>query len=512
MWRSDHGAIPWILIVLVGPLMDTGRMSAQAANFDGILSLTTVDELTGQALPVRMELRNRRGRPIKIKAENVVSRDDYIVFDGQVDLELRQGAYEFTIEAGPEYQTRLGHFTIEKHAQDAKQIVLRRQVQMSDEGWWAGDLDVKLPPGDVALLTAAARIEFAPLTVVSNTRGKCWQNKGFEKNQKRLASYLGPLAALDHGRGGGLLYFGTALPTDVCQRQADESSLQMLNRAVTAKCEAIALTPFAWDLPLWIASEKLTAIQVIHRHALVDGVADNEDWGRPRDEIYFPGKLGNGRYSEVVYHHVLNCGLRIPPAAGSGAGFNKNPVGANRVYVHCGEQYSPQEWIAGLRAGRVIVTNGPLLRTSVSGSPPGHVFRLREAESREFQIALQLTFYQRSPVEYLEIVKNGRVQYEIRLDELVRRRGVLPPVEFDESGWFLVRAVTDNTQTYQFASTGPYYVEANSGPRISRASVRYFLDWLDDAATEFADQPEVVSDIEAARPFWDRLLAMANAD
>ena len=34
-----------------------------------------------------------------------------------------------------------------------------------------------------------------------------------------------------------------------------------------------------------------------------------------------------------MYYHVLNCGLRIPPVAGSGSGTNDNPVGTNRVYV-----------------------------------------------------------------------------------------------------------------------------------------------------------------------------------
>ena len=159
-----------------------------------------------------------------------------------------------------------------------------------------------------------------------------------------------------------------------------------------------------------------------------------------------------------------------------------------------------------------MVTNGPLLRTQVSGHPPGHQFHLDRGESREFQIALGLAFYEQAPVEYLEIIKNGRVEHEIRLSELADRQGRLPPLRFDRSGWFLVRAMTNRTSNYQFATTGPYYVQSDYQPRISRASVQFFLDWLDAAATEFATYDAVRADIQQARPFWEALLSKANAD
>jgi hypothetical protein len=115
-------------------------------------------------------------------------------------------------------------------------------------------------------------------------------------------------------------------------------------------------------------------------------------------------------------------------------------------------------------------------------------------------------------VEYLEIVKNGQVVHEVRLADLAQSAGRLPPLEFTESGWFLVRAMTTNSSTYQYASTGPYYVEAGSRPRVSRASVQFFLDWLDAATTQFADEPTMLRDIAAARPFWEGLLGETNAE
>ena len=190
-----------------------------------------------------------------------------------------------------------------------------------------------------------------------------------------------------------------------------------------------------------------------------------------------PVALGNGRWSETIYYHVLNCGLRVPPAAGSGSGTNDNPLGVNRTYVYCGDEFSYDRWWEGLLAGRVFVTNGPLLRPMVEGQPPGYVFSLDGREELKLEIGLNLAT--REPIDYLQIIKNGAVDAEVRLADFEKTAGRLPPVVFDESGWFLVRAVTNNPRTYQFASSGPYYVEKNGEPRVSRRSVQFFLDWID---------------------------------
>ncbi len=499
-----------------------------AARYDGKLTLRVIDKQTGQPIAARMELRNGRGRPVRVRAKGIVSHADYFVFDGQVTLELRKGPYQFLIEAGPEYQTRPGHFTIERHAEDTTEITLQRRVDMQAEGWWAGDLDVRHRPQDLPLLMRAAGVNLAPIFVRENLQGRCQEGKRSKKLTAQNYSNLiiAPQYALDHRRGGGLLIFdesGKEKSLDICHLKSDAPSLAVSqpgndSDATDSEATLIALTPFAWDLPLWIASGRLDALQIIHRHALADDVVDNEGWGRKRNKTLFPGKTsfpgktGNGRWSEAICHHLLNCGLRISPAAGSGTGANKNAIGTNRVYVQCGEECTRESWFEGLRAGRVMVTNGPLLRTKVSGHAPGHQFQLDTGESRDFQIALSLTFYEKASVEYLEIVKNGHVLHEIRLSELAEKKGRLPVLNFDSSGWFLVRAMTSSTKNYQYATTGPYYVEANYQPRISRKSVQFFLDWLEDAAKEFAGNEAVQAEIESARPFWEELLSKANAD
>ena len=481
---------------------------ASAARYDGKLTLVVTDENTQELLPVRMQLVNGRGRPVRIRPAGAIKKHNYFVFAGEIVLELPKGAYRFELDAGPEYQTRQGHFTIERHAEDTTEVSLRRHVDMAEEGWWAGDLDLQHRAEDLPLLKTAAGVSYTPNLIAQNVQGK------YEKKQKISQQQDADVfAALDYRRGGGLLMLGEREPLtelDLAKPTRQDGSLSTLRS--TGDLDFVALSPYAWDLPLWIAADRLTAIQILHRQSWPNGKHPNEGWGKPRDKDIYPGRQGNGLYSEDIYHQLLNCGLRIPPAAGSGSGANLLPLGTNRVYVECGDSYSPDHWLSGLRAGRVVVTNGPLLRAAVEGYPPGHVFQLEEGSTREFRIALSLSFYQKAPVEYLEVIKNGRVDYTIRLSDLAKKKGKLPPLTFAESGWFVVRAVTSSTETYQYATTGPFYVEQAYQPRVSRTAVQYFLAWLEEAREQFRENEQVQAEIDEAQVFWNDLLGRANTD
>ncbi len=516
---SASGTFAWLLFALAFARGD--RLFA--ATSGGTLTLKASDQETKEPLAARLELRDNRGRPVRTRPEEAIVVADSIYFDGIVTVRLAPGHYTFLAEVGPEFITRSGNLTVEPNSEGTQELPFERKVNMHKEGWWAGDLDVQLRAKDLPMVMKARVVDFVPVTTTVNDHGKCRELKPAARVRsakaavQRTSQLFGPWAAADCRRGNCLLAVSLEKLPDVCHWKADDSSLASAEAAHEAGT-CVAMTPYSWDLPLWVASHKLDAVDVINRHSQLNAAIDNEADGRPRQRIEFSGKSGNGRYAEAIYHHLLNCGLRIPPAAGSGAGATmggrsiSSPLGTNRVYVRCGETYTRESWMEGLRAGQVSVTNGPLLRVKVEGQPPGHVFQLESGEKREFQLALNLAFYEATQVEYLEIVKNGQAIHQIRVDEFAKMGGRLPSVPFDSSGWFLVRAVTNNSNVYQFATTGPYYVEANYQPRISRASVQYFLNWLDDAAKKFTGNAAVLADIEASRPFWKELLTKANAD
>jgi hypothetical protein len=486
-----------------------GATPAYGAKSDGQLTLEAVDEASGEPIAARLVLRDARGRLVRVRAPQTAALGDGLYFPGTVTLPLRRGSYQFVVEAGPEYETRPGTFDIDRGAEDFHRVPLRRRVEMGDEGWRAGDLDVALPSSALELTMQARGLDVVAPAIVVNDHGKCRKLANDGAVPLAAPRWTTP-AVLDRRAGGQLLLVGGQPLVDVCRLDRTASTLDVLAAAAASQSLVVALTPSAWDLPLWADSGELDAIMLIDRHSLEGDAVEPEGEGRRRNRKFFPGKLGIGQYHEAIYHHLLNCGFRIPPVAGSGAGQAGNPVGANRVYAYCGAEATPEAWRQAVLAGRTVVTNGPLLRPLVEGHPPGQVFALGEGERRSFRIALNLAFYATRQVEYLEIVQNGRAVHQVRLDELVAARGQLPPVEFAESGWFAVRAVTNETGVYQFATSAPYYVEDYRGqPRIARASVQFFLDWLDEAAAHFADDAAHVARIAAARRGWAARMAQA---
>src|SRR5204862_2673868 len=124
---------------------------------------------------------------------------------------------------------------------------------------------------------------------------------------------------------------------------------------------------YGWPVEWWTG--------IAHNHMQRAGVLANEAWGRPRDKKQFPDPQGNGYWTQEIYYHILNCGLRLPPSAGSASGVLANPVGYNRVYVHLDGDLTHAKWWEGLKAGRVFVSNGPLLRCRANGELPGHIFK-----------------------------------------------------------------------------------------------------------------------------------------
>ena len=145
--------------------------------------------------------------------------------------------------------------------------------------------------------------------------------------------------------------------------------------------------PFWWDVPTWLATGQMNSVGIANNHMCRSSMYPNEAWGKPRDTGRLPAPLGNGYWSQEIYYHLLDSGLRLPPSAGSASGVLPNPVGYNRVYVQLPEaaadtdssQFTRDAWFAGLARGNCFVTNGPLLRVRAGGKRPGEVIALRPA-------------------------------------------------------------------------------------------------------------------------------------
>jgi hypothetical protein len=479
-----------------------------------------VGEAGADAVPCRIHLADSTGKPQQ--APGLPFWKDHFVCGGRATLELAPGAYTYQIERGPEYQRVGGQIALELgHPQTAK-IVMKRIADLRKEGWYSADLHVHRPPRDVPLLMQAEDLDVAPVITWWN-KNSLWKDQPMPDTLLRRVDgsrFYHLMAGEDERQGGALLYFNLDKPIDIATATAEYPSPMKFVAQARQRGRNVWIDiekPFWWDVPVWLGSGQVDSIGLANNHMQHGGMMADEAWGKPRDTARLPAPLGNGWWTQEIYYHLLNCGLRLPPSAGSASGVLANPVGYNRVYVHVNGELEYDKWWQGLKAGRCFVTNGPLLLCTAQGELPGHAFQVEQKKPLELKLDVRLV--SQDPVPRVEIIKNGLVDQVIDLDDAQSHQHVAV-VPFQESGWFLVRAVAANRNTFRFASTGPFYVEAGERKaRVSRMSVQFFLDWVAEREKRIqskglpADQlREVMEHHEMAKRFWQDLLTRANAE
>jgi len=474
------------------------------------ISVTPTDKST--PLPCRIHLENSAGEAIL--PDTYPAFKTHFTCEGTATLSLPSGSYTYAIEKGPEFTRASGTVTLEDNTPAKISATLQRIANMAAEGWWSGDLHVHRPPEDIELLMRAEDLHIAPVITWWNKKNR-WQDRPLPANPLVRFDgnrYFHLMAGEDERDGGAFNFFGLDHPIDItagerfypCQAHYIPEARR---RGASVELEK----PFWWDAPIGIGLGFVDSIGIANNHMWRHGMLDNEAWGRPRCHESSPAAHANGIWTQEIYYHVLNAGLRIPPSAGSASGVIPNAVGYNRVYVQLDEPLDHDAWWEGLRAGRSFVTNGPLLRVTADGELPGHVFRASANEP--LIIPLMGLLDSNAPVSTVQIVKNGRVVQELPTDKFTDESAATT-ITFTESGWFLVRAFADVDHTFRFASTAPFYVEIGNTPRtVRRESVAFFLDWIDERNARVdvpeAQRRDIMVYHDKARAFWEGLLANA---
>jgi hypothetical protein len=128
-----------------------------------------------------------------------------------------------------------------------------------------------------------------------------------------------------------------------------------------------------------------------------------------------------------------------------------------------------EAWAAGVRAGQVVVSNGPLLDLTVNGSGPGALLNA----TGTLQGEAVASFHR--PLERLEIIVNGKV--EASRDVAGQREARLPfRIPRQDSSWVAARVTSPGLQGEPViqAHTNPVYVLRDGQP-VSAANAREAL-------------------------------------
>lgn len=217
--------------------------------------------------------------------------------------------------------------------------------------------------------------------------------------------------------------------------------------------------------------------------------------------------LGDGIDAEYQrYYRLLNCGFRLPASSGTDWWIYDH----NRVFVQVEGSFTYDSWIAGLRAGRTFISNGPLLEFTVNGKSAGATIlaggRLRVKASAVSRIAF----------ERLQIVWNGEVVAEQaawnQKEAVIERE-----IAVGRGGWLAAR-VSGDTRTHVgyrvFAHTSPVYYRLEGTPFRSAEAAGAFIDEIEESArflkkhyqfASQADQALALGRFEAGKRAYIRL-------
>lgn len=490
---------------------------------EGELLLRVVDETTGQPIAARVELtrpqlispeatRRGAGRGSRRSALRVVrplpARGSIptsfgFVVDGEIKLNLKEGPYEFRVTHGPEYRVVRGNFTIEKTSDDEHVVELPRILEMSELGWTS--LDAFAPESRHKL---SVRMRSEDLDHAWSAESSVGSENESIHNRKIGSEEIHAVPI------GDLIHYSFGQSVRDASLMTDDFTLASLTHLVTkSDTDKIAIeNPFAWALPIYLASQKIDGMFVLGDWLRLDAAVLKPTQGRPSPAE--PPRDGRslGREAEQVYWEMLSAGLTIAPLAGTGRQATEHPIGYNRLYV---DQKDPAHdlW-KSVWSGRTFVTNGPLLQPELEGHSPGHVFQVSEGDNLSLTPRVTLTV--RDPVDYLEVIVNGVVHHTARLDEFANAGGRISPINVRQPGWALIRVVTLHEDHFRAAISAPWYFEVGGQRRISKRSVEFFQRWLADYEAELkaaadADLAAYAPYIRAARQFWQNQLEQANA-
>jgi Tol biopolymer transport system component len=217
--------------------------------------------------------------------------------------------------------------------------------------------------------------------------------------------------------------------------------------------------PNTYELPADVALGKVDYIEVV-------GFADHKS-------------------TAEVWYKLLNCGFRLPTAAGTDFMGNyaslRGPAGLNRVYAQISAgPLKFQSWLESIKAGRTFATNGPLLRFELELKSPGGEVKLDKRRDVGFRAALGSIV----PVDHLQIVCNGEVARELELSTDHKRAYVEGKLPIESTGWCILRAFSDKAEypildLYPYATTSPVYVNVAGAPLRSARAAAYFLAWVE---------------------------------
>jgi TolB protein len=454
----------------------------------GLLTLK-VTETDGSPTVARVSLR-RLGGKFHAPPEalyRITAGLGHFYCRGSAQFDLPAGRYELLAFRGPEYRVARREFEISGGQAHSLTVPLERWVNAAAEGWFSGENHIHANYGYGAWYntprTILEQCEGEDLRVcnlvVANSDGDAVFDREFFRGRPD------PLSTPDT-----ILYWNQEFRSTLWGHM----TLFDLDQLVEPVFTGFKDTTNPWDIP--------TNADIAQRARDQGGTAsythpsgNADDWyDQPYSAKGLPVDAALGRIHTMdvmgftywactgYWYQLLNCGFRIPAAAGTDCFLNRipaSPPGWGRVYVHLPDGLGYDKWIAGLKAGRSFVSNGPIIEFTANGRTLGETLQLDGPAEVQVKGRARSQF----PLDSLELMHNGRVIANGRLSDDKLTATFDQPVRIETGGWIALRTSGPIPRYWTgrtlAAHTNPIYVEVQGRPQERRAEAAYFLKWID---------------------------------
>ncbi len=470
----------------------------------GRISLRVVDDLTSQhAVAARVFVTGPDGRAYApddawMQADDSFTRSErpfeahYFETSGVSEINAPAGDVEIDVMRGFENHFERRRVKVEANGTTPLTVRMRPLVAAAGASsqWVSGDVHVHMNYAGTYRNTPAHLMEQAAAENLAIVEDLVVNKEQRIPDMVYFSPQLDPVSTADrlllHGQEFHTSYWGHLGLLNLT------SNFILPGYAAYPNTAAASLYPANANVAD-MAHEQRALVGYVHPF---DSFPDPSNSAPLTNELPADVALGKVDYIEVVgfsdhkstaevWYKLLNCGFRLPTAAGTDFMGNyaslRGPAGLNRVYAEVPSgplQIEP--WLAAIKAGKTFATNGPLLRFSLDGQAIGGEVRLEKKQEVRFSAAMNSLV----PVDHLQVVCNGKVARELAMNGERTEARVEGSIPIEASGWCILRAFSDKEEfpildLYPYATTSPVYVKVAGAPVRNTADAAYFLAWID---------------------------------
>jgi hypothetical protein len=198
---------------------------------------------------------------------------------------------------------------------------------------------------------------------------------------------------------------------------------------------------------------------------------------------------------DETYYRYLNVGIRLPISTGT----DWFIYDFARVYAKVSGALTIKSWLDALKAGRNVISNGPLVTLTVDGKECGDVLDFNEP--RNVRVAARGVG--RHDFTELQLVHNGKVVRGVKAKgDKGRFHAVLEAeVRIDAPGWLAacIASPTKNELGHQlFAHTSPVYLDYAGKRPFDIQAAEALLKQIEDGHALIAAQAKFSTDAAKA--------------